>query len=362
MIRSLASGLYGGVVEARRKLYSSGIVPVRRASVPVVCIGNLSMGGTGKTPMVEFLARMMPAWGLWPGIVSRGYKRSTPPEQVVLVSDGTEIFATPEQGGDEPVLLAHMLRGIAVAVCADRVKACEELTGAHLCDSIILDDGFQHLRLHRECDIVLVDSTVDLSKTRMLPFGTRREPLSALRRATCVVHTKVPNPDAIAPKNDFYRKNRAKVSKIAPWVPQFSTRFLPEGLVRIGGNPDLDGQTELSLGDLPGLKVVAFAGIAHPENFFETLRGLGCEVTGKSFDDHQTYDYRDIARILDAAMEEKAEAVITTAKDAVKLLDMELPDDPPIYMLTQTVQMDELEAFQELITDSLRKCSLTPVP
>ena len=360
MIKSLASGLYGGVVEARRKLYTAGIVPTRHAAVPVVCIGNLSLGGTGKTPMVEFLARMMPAWGLWPGIVSRGYKRTTPPEQCVLVSDGTEIFATPEQGGDEPVLLAHMLRGIAVAVCADRLKACEELTGNSLCDSIILDDGFQHLRLHRDCDIVLVDATVDLGKTRMLPFGTRREPLSALRRATCVVHTKVPPASAIAPQNDFYQKNRAKVTKIAPWVPQFSTRFLPEGLVRIGGDGDESGN--LDLGDLPGLKVLAFAGIAKPENFFETLRGLGCEVIGKSFSDHQAYDYRDIARLLDTAMEEKAEAVITTAKDAVKLLDMTLPDNPPIYMLTQTVQMDEMESFQELITDSLRKTALTPVP
>lgn len=361
MIRSLACGLYGGVVEARRKLYNAGIVPVRRAAVPVVCIGNLSVGGTGKTPMVEFLARMMPAWGLWPGIVSRGYKRSTPAEQVVLVSDGTEIYATPEEGGDEPVLLAHMLRGIAVAVCADRAKACGELTDSGLCDSIILDDGFQHLRLHRDCDIVLIDATVDLSKTRMLPFGTRREPLSALRRATCVIHTKVPHPGAIAPKNDFYRKNRAKVAKIAPWVPQFSTRFLPEGLVRIGANED--EAADLGLVDLPGLKVIAFAGIARPENFFETLRALGCDVVGKSFEDHQSYDYRDIARILDAALEEKAEAVITTAKDAVKLLDMELPDHPPIYMLTQTVQMDEQEAFQELLTDSLRKgAELTPVP
>ncbi len=361
MIKSLASGLYGGVVEARRKLYTAGIVPVRRAAVPVVCIGNLSVGGTGKTPMVEFLARMMPAWGLWPGIVSRGYKRSTPAEQVVLVSDGTEIFATPDQGGDEPVLLAHMLRGIAVAVCADRAKACAELTSAGLCDSIILDDGFQHLKLHRECDIVLVDATVDLGKTRMLPFGTRREPLSALRRATCVVHTKVASPDAIAPQNDYYRKNRAKVSKIAPWVPQFATRFLPEGLVRIGGAEDDSG--DLDLGDLPGLRVMAFAGIARPENFFDTLRTLGCDVVGKSFEDHQSYEYIDVARILDSAMEDKCDAVITTAKDAVKLLDMELPSEPPIYMLTQTVQMEDQEAFQELLTDSLRRgVALTPVP
>src|SRR5438105_3642510 len=169
MILQLASGLYGGVVEARRRLYSAGVVPVRRASVPVVCIGNLSMGGTGKTPMVEYLARLMPGWGLWPAIVSRGYKRNTPEEKFVLVSDGTEIYVTPAEGGDEPCLLAHMLKGVAVAVCADRLKACEILAENGLCDSVILDDGFQHLRLYRECDIVLVDATVDLARTRMIP-------------------------------------------------------------------------------------------------------------------------------------------------------------------------------------------------
>jgi tetraacyldisaccharide 4'-kinase len=188
----------------------------------------------------------------------------------------------------------------------------------------------------------------------MLPFGTRREPLSALRRATCVVHTKVPHPDALAPKNDFYRKNRAKVSKIAPWVPQFATRFLPEGLVRIGA-AESDNVDDIDLGDLPGLRVLAFAGIARPETFFETLRGLGCDVIEKPFSDHQSYDYREIAQLLDEAVEQNVEAIITTAKDAVKLLDMKLPDKPPIYMLTQTVQMDEQDAFRELLTDTLRQ-------
>lgn len=356
MIRSLASGLYGGVVEARRQLYAAGLVPVRRASVPVVCVGNLSVGGTGKTPVVEFLARMLPAWGLWPGIVSRGYKRETPPEQFVLVSDGQEIFATPAEGGDEPVLLANMLRGVAVGVCADRARACAELTNLGLCDSIILDDGFQHLRLHRDCDIVLIDATVDLSSTRMLPFGTRREPLSALRRATCVIHTKVAPAGAIGAKNDFYQKNRAKVSKVAPWVPQFATRFLPDGLIRIG-TADADGGQELDLSDLPGMQVLAFAGIARPETFFDTLRGLGCRVIERPYSDHQSYDYREIAQLLDDATDQKVEAIITTAKDAVKLLDMKLPDNPPIYMLTQTVQMEEQEAFKELLSDVLRQAT-----
>lgn len=351
MLLQLFSSLYGSIVEARRRLYKSGVVRVRKAPVPVVCVGNLSMGGTGKTPMVEYLARLMPSWGLWPAIVSRGYKRSTPEDQFVLVSDGTEIYATAAEGGDEPCLLAHMLKGIAVAVCSNRLQACETLAENGLCDSIILDDGFQHLQLHRDCDIVLVDSTVDLSETRLFPAGTRREPLSALRRATCIVHTKVGDPDAIARKNDFYRANRARASKIAPWVPQFAARFIPDGLIRVGG----DGVTDIDLGDLPGMRVVAFAGIAKPENFFGTLRSLGCEVLGKGFPDHKPYDYVDIAKLLDYAVEEKAEAIITTAKDAVKLLDMKLPNTPAIYMLTQTVQMDNAQGFQELVVDSIRR-------
>lgn len=353
MILHLASGLYGGVVEARRRLYSAGVVPVRRAPVPVICIGNLSVGGTGKTPMVEYLARLMPSWGLWPAIVSRGYKRETPEEQFVLVSDGTEILATPAEGGDEPCLLAHMLKGIAVAVCSDRLKACEALAESGLCDSIILDDGFQHLRLHRDCDIVLVDATVDLSRTRLIPAGTRREPLSALRRATCVVHTKVGHPEAVAQKKDYYRSNRARVSKIAPWVPQFAARFLPEGLTRLGGGNSKRGDIDFS--DLPGMKIAAFAGIANPENFFGTLRALGADVAGKGFPDHKNYDYRDLAQIMDFAVAEDAEAIVTTAKDAVKLLDMKLPNSPAIYMLTQTVQLDQAESFQELVVDALRR-------
>lgn len=338
-------------MRARNRLYSAGVVPVRKAPVPVICIGNLSMGGTGKTPMVEYLARLMPGWGLWPAIVSRGYKRSTPDDQYVLVSDGSEILASPAEGGDEPCLLAHMLKGIAVAVCADRYKACENLAETGLCDSIILDDGFQHLKLHRDCDIVLVDATVDLVNTRLFPAGTRREPLSALRRATCIVHTKVGHPEAVAQKRDFYRSNRARVSKIAPWVPQFAAQFLPERLTRLAHTE----KNEITFADLPGMKVVAFAGIANPENFFGTLRALGCEVAGRPFPDHKTYDYRDLAQIMDFAIEEQAEAVITTAKDAVKLLDMKLPSSPPIYMLTQTVEMEQAEGFQELIVDTLRQ-------
>lgn len=353
MILHLASGLYGGVVEARRRLYSVGVAPfaARRASVPVICIGNLSMGGTGKTPMVEYLARLMPSWGLWPAIVSRGYKRTTSEDQYVLVSDGSEIFATPAEGGDEPCLLAHMLKGIAVAVCADRLRACENLADSGLCDSVILDDGFQHLALHRDCDIVLIDATVDLAHTRLFPAGTRREPLSALRRATCIVHTKVAHPEAVAQKRDFYRANRAHISKVAPWVPQFAARFLPERLTRLGHSR----KGEITFADLPGMKVAAFAGIANPENFFGTLRALGADVAVKPFPDHQGYDYRDLAQIMDFAVAEDAEAIITTAKDAVKLLDMKLPASPPIYMLTQTVQMDQPEAFQELVIDAIRR-------
>jgi len=186
----------------------------------------------------------------------------------------------------------------------------------------------------------------------LIPAGTRREPLSALRRAACIVHTKVGHPESVTNRSEFYRSNRARVSKIAPWVPQFAARFIPEHLSRIGGGSK---RQDLTFADLPGMKVVAFAGIANPNNFFGTLRALGADVAGKPFEDHKIYDYRDLARILDFAVDEGAEAIITTAKDAVKLLDMELPSSPPIYMLTQSVQMDQAQTFQELVVDSLRR-------
>lgn len=341
-----ASAVYRSVIGARRALYASGALKTYHASVPVVCIGNLSLGGTGKTPLVEYVARLMPSTGRWPGIVSRGYKRVTNPKDVVLVSDGTQILTTAAEGGDEPYLLAKTLPGIAVAVCADRHKACEYLVDRNLCDCVLLDDGFQHWSLARDADIVAIDATSDLSKMRLIPSGTLREPPSALRRAFAVIHTKVGHPDAVARRQEFYRSNRQRVNQLVPGVPQFAARFIPESLVRLskGRGGDLD------FVDLPGMRVAAFCGIANPEGFYGTLRALGADVVvQRSFPDHHHYTYPEVAQMLDAAVENECEAIITTSKDAVKLLDFELPADPPIFMLTQTVQLDDPDGFLDTL-------------
>lgn len=340
-----AAALYRSVMETKRLLYSTGALRRRQATVPVVCIGNLSLGGTGKTPMVEYVARMLPRCGKWPAIVARGYKRSTPQSQLIVVSNGNEVLATAAEAGDEPLLLARSLKGIAVAVCSNRHKACEELVRLGLCDCVVLDDGFQHWPLARNADVVLIDSTVDLSTMRIFPAGTLREPLSGLKRAWAVIHTRVGDPEAKARRQDYYISNRTKVSTVAPGVPQFAARFLPEKLVRLSkpSGPEID------IGDLPGMRVAAFAGIAKPEAFFGTLNSLGADVSKRPFPDHASYTYRDIAQVLDFAVAEECEAVITTSKDAVKLMSFELPAEPPIYMLTQSIELDYPEEFQSLL-------------
>ncbi len=336
--------LYWGIYGTRRALYATGALRTHKSPVPVLSVGNLSAGGTGKTPVVEYIARLMPAAGKWPGIVSRGYGRTERLSEVVLVSDGSQLLASVAEGGDEPVLLAKSLPGIAVAVASERYRACEYLVERSLCDCVLLDDGFQHWSLARDADIVLVDATEELSQMRLMPAGFLREPASALRRAFAIIHTKVGNPEAVAQKRDFYRANRARVSAAAPGVPQFAARFIPDKLLRLSRKgPDLDFL------DLPGMKVCAFAGVHNPDNFFGTLRSLGCDVVGKPFVDHADYEYADVARLLDFAVDEECEAVITTAKDAVKLENFELPADPPIYVLTQTVELDDPDGFQDTL-------------
>lgn len=299
------AALYGGAVAARLALYRRGILRVSRAARPVVSVGNLAAGGTGKTPFVAWLAEQLLARGERPAILTRGYGRTG--SGTVVVSDGLAPRATVEASGDEPALLARALRGVPIvadarrAVAAARVEELFPSVSVHL-----LDDGFSHVALSRDADIVLLDAT-DPAGGGLLPAGRLREPLSSLARADAVVVTKVEQAD---PEPAF-----ALARRWAPGTPIYRAETSVEGIRDGAGD-------EVSPVDLPAGTIVAVAGIARPEAFFFTLASLGIEPTERlAFPDHARYGPYRIGRILRAAEETGATAIVTTEKDAVKLED-----------------------------------------
>ena len=295
--------LYGGMVRARAALYASGHLRSHRAPAPVVSVGNLTFGGTGKTPFVEFLARRLKFEGFRPAILSRGYGRRTKAPR--LVSSGEGPLVSPEEGGDEPVALARRLPGVAVAVAARRIEAAR-LAGQLSCDVFLLDDGFQHLSLQRDANLLLLDARDPFGGGSLPPAGRLREPLDAIRRADAIVFTRVerglPSPEA-----------ERTVALLCPETPVFHAAIRADSLRDEGGSPVETREVSLR-------RCVAACGVAEPAGFAAALRrlDLAAEETFV-FPDHHRYSDRELTRIRQAADRTGAAFLVTTEKDAVKL-------------------------------------------
>lgn len=325
------SGLYSGVVSARARMYRSGRFRSERAPVPVVSVGNLTFGGTGKTPFVEFLARRLRFEGRRPAILSRGYgRRSRGP---VVVSAGNGPLVDPAQGGDEPVAMARRLPAVPVVVAERRLEAAR--TAIELgADVLLLDDGYQHLALARDVDILLLDAADPFGGGHLPPAGTLREPLSALARADAFVFTRVdrgtPSPEA---REELGRRN--------PGAPVFSARIRAVGLADESGSPVISSA-------LTGRRFIAVCGIAHPRAFVASLKELELapeEVL--AFPDHHRYARRDLARIRRAADRTGSAWIATTEKDAVKL---EGETSLPVVVVKLEVEIVEAGFFPFLLT------------
>jgi tetraacyldisaccharide 4'-kinase len=251
----------------------------------VISVGNLSVGGSGKTPVVAELARLLRQRGERPVILTRGYGRRQVTEGVLVVSDGERVLESVDRSGDEPQLFARKLRGVPVLVAADRYVA-GVLAEKHFAATVsILDDGFQHVQLERDVDLLLL-SVQDLSD-RVIPAGRLREPLDAARLADALLVTG----------------SDEEVGTVA-------SRLQHQTVFRV--------DTEYDVIDAP-LRVVAFAGIARPERFFKALRSLGYDVARElTFPDHHWYTARDVGRIEAAARDAGEALIITTEKDAVR--------------------------------------------
>lgn len=298
------AALYGGAVSARLAAYRQGFLKVHRAGRPVLSVGNLAAGGTGKTPFVRWLARELLERGSRPSVLTRGYGRRG--RGSVVVSDGAGAVASVRDSGDEAATLARALPRVPIVADADRLAAArrvEELVPdvrVHL-----LDDGFSHVALARDLDVVLLDATAPDAGGALLPAGRLREPLSSLARADLVVVTKCEQADPAAA--------RALANRWAPGVPVYHAH------TRVLAIRDDSGE-EVRAEDLPGATLVAVAALAHPEAFFATLSDLGiAPARAVTFRDHHPYGPFATGRIERAAEESGATAIVTTEKDAVKL-------------------------------------------
>ncbi len=304
------SPLYSLLMRARARAYASGMFSSFRVPGPVISIGNLSMGGTGKTPHVIHLSEMLLHHGLRPAIVSRGYggKAGKGP---LVVSKGSGPLVDPGLGGDEPVMMAQRLEGVMVVVGSDRVAGAEYALSHLGADVIVLDDGFQHLRLQRDLDIVLLPATNPFGNRRIFPGGDLREPISALGRASCILITRA---DTLTAKD-----HQALLGELREHVHGKPIFFSKNKVTRVWSlreGPEA-GSARTKIQDKP---LFAFCGLGTPESFLATLKSTGAEVTGYMwFQDHHIYNEKDLQKLTRDAERTGAKILVTTTKDAVKL-------------------------------------------
>lgn len=300
------SWVYLGAVKLRRWLYSKGILRTRRIPCKVISVGNVVAGGSGKTPAVIAIARMLKEHSdLSIAVLSRGYRSKV--RCPAVVSDGENHLLGPVDAGDEPYLLGHSLPNIPVLIGADRVQTGLMAVRKWDCQVVILDDGFQYLKLARDIDIVTVDATRPFGLNHVLPRGYLREPLSVLNCADLILLTRVDQCDGLGSVRD-------RLTQIAPSVPVFESIHKPRSL------RSLDTDQEIELDAVEGKNILAVCGIANPLSFAETLRSLGAaKVDLVSFPDHHEYPPSSIEMIRRRAAELGADIIVTTEKDATKL-------------------------------------------
>lgn len=295
-----AGWLWGDAMRLRRSFYEAGFGSREQPTCPVISVGNLTLGGTGKTPVVAWLLSRLIEAGERPAVVSRGYGGAGRGVRVVSEGQGDVLSSPP--ASDEAVLMARMFPSVPVVTGKDRSAAARraEEIGAGV---IVADDGFQHLALRRCFDLVVLRGDRPFGNGRMFPAGPLREPLAAAHRAGAILITGEAAPGI-----------REKVAALAPEAKIFEGRLAPSALV------DLGGLAAGRLDDLRDAGIVAVSGIGNPDGFLRTLAGLGANILENlAFPDHAVYGEIEVARITAALKETGAEIAVTTEKDAVKL-------------------------------------------
>ena len=339
------SFLFAVVVQISYFLYNAGTLRRFPLGIQVISIGNVTAGGTGKTPVTEIFARTLAAEGRKVAILSRGYRRKEAPwwqrlftqviEKPLVVSDGKHVLLDSATGGDEPYMLASNLPGVAVVVDRNRVKAGRYAVKRLGCDTIILDDGFQYQKLKHSIEVVLVDATNPFGNGNMLPRGVLREPARNLKRADIIFLTKC-HGDVSAVKAEVRKYNKTAEIVECNHTPR---------VLR-----DVWSREEFPLDWLQGKTTCTLSGIASPKGFENSLRRLGARVVWcERYADHHRYDASEVLYALNRTADMGADALITTEKDAVRFPRLETTPVRCLYLRIAIEILAGGESFTQII-------------
>lgn len=332
--------LYGAITNVRNALYEKGFFKSFSLGAPTISIGNITVGGTGKTPLVAFVADILAEKGKKVCILTRGYKRENPGKRIV-VSDGEKILADVKQSGDEPFELAKKLLGKAIVI-ADKNRAeagiwAREKFGI---TAFVLDDGFQHRRVRRDLNIVCIDATNPFGNGKILPDGILREPLQNLKRADAIVVTR-------ANLAENLENLKLQISNLNKNCPIFVSNNRISNLFELN---EFDAKTQRPKTE----RSSAFCALGNPGNFFEQLKQDNFNlVSTEVFPDHHFYTQNDIAKLESKAKQENAEILLTTAKDGVKLGNLEFTI--PCYVVENTPVFEDEREFRQMISRKIRQ-------
>ena len=348
-ILNIFSIIFSQIIKIRYFLYNNRLLKNSPLGCLVIVVGNITVGGTGKTPVVEKLAKTLQKNGRKVGIISRGYKSKNEsiPKKIIrfitngaitpprIVSDGKNVLLGSKLAGDEPYMLANNLPGVVVICDKNRVKAGYFAIKDFGCDTLVLDDGYQYLKLNGSLNICLVDSTNPFGNEHLLPRGILREPLYRLSKADYILITKTKNIQQCEELHQTIR-NHNSLAKI------IYCKHTPKYLV------DIKNSEQKKLDFIKDKKVAVFSGIAYPESFEGTIKEQGAEIIyTKRFLDHHRFSKGEIKTVFMEAFASGAEIILTTEKDAVRLPNI-YPKIPLYYLRLEIDILSNEEDFDSL--------------